>query len=76
PTIIKGDYTPRFKLKLAHKDAKLAEALFAGGSVPLPIHEHARSLLDAAMDAGYGEEDASAVSRIVEQRMGRPIRKG
>lgn len=75
PTIIAGDYTPRFKLALAHKDSRLAAAFFAGKSVPMPIHDHARQLLEEAMAAGYGEEDASAVTKIVEQRIGRPIRQ-
>lgn len=70
PTIIEGDYTPRFKLKLAHKDSRLAADFFAGKDVPMPVHDHARALLDEAMDKGLGEEDASAVTRVVEQRIG------
>lgn len=70
PTIIAGDYTPRFKLKLAHKDSRLAADFFAGKGVPMPIHDHARALLEEAMAQGHGEEDASAVTRIVEKRSG------
>lgn len=70
PTILAGDYSPRFKLKLAHKDSRLARDFFAGKEVPMPIHDQARALLDEAMAAGYGEEDASAVTRIVEKRTG------
>lgn len=73
PTILKGDYTPRFKLKLAHKDSRLARDFFAGKAAPMPIHDHARELLDEAMAAGLGEEDASAVTRIVEKRTGLKI---
>jgi len=75
PTIIKGDFSPRFKLKLAHKDSQLAKAFFAGTGVPTPIHDAARGLLEEALAAGYGEDDASAVTRIVERRIGRPIRQ-
>ena len=73
PTIIKGDFTPRFKLKLAHKDAMLARDFFHGKGVPMPIHEMARELLEEALAAGYGEDDASAVTRITEKRLGRKI---
>lgn len=76
PTIIKGDYSPRFKLKLAHKDSQLAKAFFARTGVPAPIHDAARALLEEGLAAGYGEEDASAITRIVEQRIGKPIRQG
>ena len=73
PTIIQGDYTPRFKLKLAHKDSMLARDFFAGNGVPMPIHEQARALLEEALADGHGEDDASAVTRVVEKRIGRRI---
>jgi len=73
PTIIKGDYTPRFKLKLAHKDSQLAKAFFAGTGVPTPIHDAARRLLEEGLAAGHGEDDASAVTKIVERRIGKRI---
>lgn len=56
PTIIKGDYTPRFKLALALKDINMARATLA-----------------EAMADGHGEDDASAVTHIIEKRMGRKI---
>jgi 3-hydroxyisobutyrate dehydrogenase len=73
PTILKGDYSPRFKLKLAHKDSQLAKAFFARTGVPAPIHDAARALLEEALAAGYGEDDASAVTRVLERRLGRRI---
>jgi 3-hydroxyisobutyrate dehydrogenase-like beta-hydroxyacid dehydrogenase len=76
PTIAAGDYSPRFKLKLAHKDSKLAQAFFAEQAVPMPIHDAARALLDDALAAGFGEDDASAVTKVLEQRLGKPIRGG
>jgi 3-hydroxyisobutyrate dehydrogenase len=76
PTIARGDYSPRFKLKLAHKDSQLAKALFARTGVPAPIHDLARGLLEEAMAQGFGEDDASAVTKVVERRIGRPIRQG
>lgn len=75
PTIIAGDYSPRFKLKLAHKDSGLARAMFEGLGVPAPIHDHARDMLDEAMTDGLGEEDASAITRNMEKRIGRKIRQ-
>ncbi|HSG19167.1 MAG TPA: NAD(P)-dependent oxidoreductase, partial [Burkholderiaceae bacterium] len=75
PTIIAGDYSPRFKLALAHKDSKLAQAFFADKGVPMPIHDAARQLLEEALADGLGEEDASAVTKVVEKRIGKPIRQ-
>ncbi|MCH8076418.1 MAG: NAD(P)-dependent oxidoreductase [SAR324 cluster bacterium] len=75
PHIIAGDYEPRFKLKLAHKDSGLAKAMFEGLGVPAPIHDHARAMLDEAMNDGLGEEDASAITRNMEKRIGRKIRQ-
>ena len=75
PAIIAEDYKPAFKLKLAHKDSGLANAMFEGLGVPAPIHDHARAMLNEAMDDGLGEEDASAITRNMEKRIGRIIRQ-
>lgn len=73
PTIINGDYTPRFKLALALKDINMARAFADDNGVPVPLMEEARATLAEAMADGYGEDDASAVTHIIEKRMGRKI---
>ncbi len=73
PTIIKGDYTPRFKLALAHKDINLARTFADQTQVPVPIMEEARATLAEAVADGHGEEDASAATRVIEKRIGRRI---
>lgn len=73
PTILKGDYSPRFKLALAYKDINMARAFADENQVPVPIMEEARATLAEAMADGYGEEDASVVTKVIEKRMGRRI---
>jgi 3-hydroxyisobutyrate dehydrogenase-like beta-hydroxyacid dehydrogenase len=73
PTIIKGDYTPRFKLALAYKDINMARAFADQAQVPVPIMEEARATLAEAIADGHGEEDASAATRVIEKRIGRSI---
>ncbi|MCZ6842519.1 MAG: NAD(P)-dependent oxidoreductase [SAR324 cluster bacterium] len=73
PTIIKGDYSPRFRLALALKDINMARAVAAQAGVPVPVMEEARQTLEEAVADGYGDEDASAVTHVIEKRMGRKI---
>jgi 3-hydroxyisobutyrate dehydrogenase-like beta-hydroxyacid dehydrogenase len=70
PTILAGDYSPRFKLALAHKDITLARGLAREAGVAMPLMELAGEAFDEALAAGHGEEDASAVSRTIERRTG------
>ncbi len=73
PTIIKGDYSPRFKLALALKDINMAHALAEQAAVPVPVLEEARRTLAEAVADGYGEDDASAATHVIEKRMGHRI---
>ncbi|MCZ6629007.1 MAG: NAD-binding protein, partial [SAR324 cluster bacterium] len=68
-----GDYSPRFRLALALKDINMARAVAAQAGVPVPVMEEARQTLEEAVADGYGDEDASAVTHVIEKRMGRKI---
>jgi 3-hydroxyisobutyrate dehydrogenase-like beta-hydroxyacid dehydrogenase len=73
PTIIAGDYSPRFRLVLALKDINMARELADAAGVPVPIMEEARATIREAAEDGHGEEDASAATHVIEKRIGRKI---
>ncbi len=73
PTIIEGDYSPRFKLELELKDLNLAKAFAEQVGVPVPIMDEVRRTFQEAFDDGHGADDASAVTRVIEKRTGRKI---
>jgi len=75
PSIIEGDYAPRFKLALELKDLTLAKAFAEAVNVPTPIMDEVRATYQEAFDDGHGEEDSSAVNRVIEKRTGLTIGK-
>ena len=73
PTIIAGNYSPRFKLALAAKDMRLAHGLAGEAGVNMPILEEALKALNEAEADGLGEQDSSAVTQVIEKRLGEKI---
>jgi 3-hydroxyisobutyrate dehydrogenase len=71
--IFAGDFSPTFALALMRKDAGLALDLARAVSVPAPVLEETKRTYDEAMERGWGQEDFSAVTHVVEQRIGRPL---
>ena len=74
--IFDGDFTPTFMLELMRKDAALALALAEAVRVPVPMLAETRRTYDEAVTRGWGKEDFSAVSHVVEHRIGRPLSAG
>jgi 3-hydroxyisobutyrate dehydrogenase-like beta-hydroxyacid dehydrogenase len=64
---LEGNFAPRFKLALAHKDIGLALAMGLKLGVPLAMGQAARLIHDVAMGQGLGEEDQGACLKAVEQ---------
>jgi 4-hydroxybutyrate dehydrogenase/sulfolactaldehyde 3-reductase len=62
-----GNFAPRFKLALAHKDIGLALAMGLKLGVPLAMGQAARLVHDVAMGQGLAEEDQGACLKAVEQ---------
>ncbi len=58
------------RLYIGAKDAALASGLARQASLGLPILEAAADAFAAAMEAGWAEEEFTAVSRIIERRAG------
>ena len=71
--IFDGEFSPTFMLELMRKDAMLALALARSVQVPAPMLEETKRTYDEAVDSGWGREDFSAVTHVVEKRIGRRL---
>lgn len=72
--VLTGDFSPNFKLSLAHKDLGLATALAASLGVPSLLGSAAYQLHTLAVGAGLGDEDQSATVKVYEACSGVPVR--
>jgi 4-hydroxybutyrate dehydrogenase/sulfolactaldehyde 3-reductase len=72
--VLTGDFSPNFKLSLAHKDLGLATALAASLGVPSLMGAAAYQLHALAMGAGLGDDDQSATIKVLESCTGVPAR--
>jgi 3-hydroxyisobutyrate dehydrogenase-like beta-hydroxyacid dehydrogenase len=68
--MLDGDFTPQGKLSQHLKDVRLIldEARRAG--IELPLSQTHRKLLLAAEEAGFGDQDNSAIIRVIENAKG------
>jgi 3-hydroxyisobutyrate dehydrogenase len=71
--IFDGEFSPTFMLELMRKDAMLALALARSVQVPAPMLEETKRTYDEAVNSGWGREDFSAVTHVVEKRIGRRL---
>ncbi len=71
--IFEGEFSPTFMLELMRKDAMLAAALARSVQVPAPMLEETKRTYDEALDSGWGREDFSAVTHVIEKRIGRRL---
>jgi 3-hydroxyisobutyrate dehydrogenase len=71
--MLDGDFSPTFAAELMLKDAGLALDLARAAKVPTPILEETKRTFAEAVAGGWGKEDFSAVTHVVEQRIGRRI---
>lgn len=58
------DYAPRFALRLAEKDQRLAEEAGAEHGAKMPLNEAVRNLLLRAIESGRGDQDFAAVAEL------------
>jgi 3-hydroxyisobutyrate dehydrogenase len=65
-------WVPGFASELMAKDLDLAMAAGARAGVPMTATASARQLLTAALTAGYGREDFSALAKVVFASAGLP----
>ena len=63
PTLVRGDFAPGFKVGLHHKDLLICKAIAECHGVALPVVEMTLVHYRRLMQAGYGDEDISALFR-------------
>lgn len=63
PTMVRCEFAPGFKLALHHKDLAICKAIAAQRGVTLPVVEMTLTQYRRLMDAGFGDEDISALYR-------------
>lgn len=68
--VLEDDYAPDFALKLLVKDLHLIADLARELDVQLPATEATTQVAEAALDRGLGEENASAIIKVVADRAG------
>jgi 3-hydroxyisobutyrate dehydrogenase len=71
--MLDGDFSPTFAAELMLKDAGLALDLARSAKVPTPILEETRRTYGEAVAEGWGREDFSAVTHVIEKRIGRRL---
>jgi len=73
--MLDGDFSPTFMAELMLKDARLALDLARAAKVPAPILEETTRTYEDAVAGGWGKEDFSAVTHVIEKRIGRKVSK-
>jgi 3-hydroxyisobutyrate dehydrogenase-like beta-hydroxyacid dehydrogenase len=71
--MLDGDFSPTFMAELMRKDAGLALDLARAAKVPTPMLEETKRAYDEAVEGGWGQEDFSAVTHVIEKRIGRAL---
>ena len=71
--MLDGDFSPTFMAELMLKDARLALDLANSAKVPAPILEETKRTYEEAVANGWGKEDFSAVTHVIEKRIGRKV---
>jgi 3-hydroxyisobutyrate dehydrogenase/2-hydroxy-3-oxopropionate reductase len=70
PHVIEADYTPRSTINIWPKDLGIVTDIAAGANLPLPLTEAALAQYRAAAEAGLGQEDDAAITKLVASRAG------
>ena len=73
-TLFSGDFEPRFALKTAMKDMRLATELAEHYGVPMNLTEVCQAEMEEAMTRGWEGLDSSAFLRLQEERSGVQLR--
>jgi 3-hydroxyisobutyrate dehydrogenase-like beta-hydroxyacid dehydrogenase len=73
--ILKGDFTPSFRVDLAHKDLRLAQEIAQDANAPVPVITGALLTYTLARSLGLGAEDTTAVVKVWEKALGVEVRR-
>jgi 3-hydroxyisobutyrate dehydrogenase-like beta-hydroxyacid dehydrogenase len=75
PLSLEGNFAPRFKLALAHKDVGLALRMGLDVGVPLALGQASHLVHSIAMGQALGDEDQGACLKAIEQAAGIEARR-
>ena len=73
-TLFRGDFEPRFAMKIAHKDMSLATELAREHGVPIRATEVTETAMSEAMSRGWGDKDSSVFLTLQEEQAGVEVR--
>lgn len=73
--LVKRDFSTNFALKLMLKDANLIARFAQDLNVPTPASAATREVIKTAINKGWGEENASAFIKQLEDQAGVVVRK-
>lgn len=68
--LLTGTFKPGFKMDLFHKDLRIMAATLSEHHTPAPVSAVVQQLVHAAMAAGMGKEDNSALGRVIFEMAG------
>jgi 3-hydroxyisobutyrate dehydrogenase-like beta-hydroxyacid dehydrogenase len=71
--VVEGNYDPTFTLDLMQKDVTLAAQMAGALLEHMPILGDTLAAYTEAQGRGWGGLDFSAVTHVIEQRIGRKI---
>ena len=71
--MLAGDFSPTFAAELMLKDVGLAVAQARAAKVPTPMLDETQRTYGDAVAGGWGKEDFSAVTHVIERRIGRRV---
>jgi 3-hydroxyisobutyrate dehydrogenase len=71
--MLDGDFSPTFMAELMLKDVGLAADLARSAKVPTPLLDETQRTYGEAVAGGWGKEDFSAVTHVIEKRIGRKV---
>jgi 3-hydroxyisobutyrate dehydrogenase-like beta-hydroxyacid dehydrogenase len=71
--VIEGNFDPTFTLDLMHKDVTLAAQMAGSGLAHMPILRETLAAFTEGKRGGWGAEDFSGVTHVIEQRFGRAV---
>jgi 3-hydroxyisobutyrate dehydrogenase-like beta-hydroxyacid dehydrogenase len=71
--MLDGDFSPTFMAELMLKDVGLAADLARAAKVPTPLLDETQRTYGEAVAGGWGKEDFSAVTHVIEKRIGRRV---
>jgi 3-hydroxyisobutyrate dehydrogenase-like beta-hydroxyacid dehydrogenase len=71
--MLDGDFSPTFMAELMLKDVGLAADQARAVKVPTPLLDETQRTYGEAVAEGWGKEDFSAVTHVIERRIGRRV---